>query len=57
MSHGYEKKLLDQAIDNATITMRNAQIKSCKDNNLAWCEATTLSIESGITQYLGLASC
>jgi putative ABC transport system permease protein len=53
-----KKELLDQAIDNATITMRNTQIKSCKDNNFGVVRSDDLINRIlGITQYLGLASC
>ncbi|HEY4616766.1 MAG TPA: ABC transporter permease [Flavobacterium sp.] len=53
-----KKELLDQAIDNATITMRNVRkLSPVKDNNFGVVRSDDLINRIlGITQYLGLAS-
>jgi putative ABC transport system permease protein len=53
-----KKELLDQAIDNATITMRNVRkLSPIKDNNFGVVRSDDLINRIlGITQYLGLAS-
>jgi putative ABC transport system permease protein len=53
-----KKELLDQAIDNATITMRNVRkLRPSKDNNFGVVRSDDLINRIlGITQYLGLAS-
>jgi putative ABC transport system permease protein len=52
------KELLDQAIDNATITMRNVRkLTPVKDNNFGVVRSDDLINRIlGITKYLGLAS-
>jgi putative ABC transport system permease protein len=52
------KELLDQAIDNATITMRNVRkLSPVKDNNFGVVRSDDLINRIlGITKYLGLAS-
>lgn len=53
-----KKELLDQAIDNATITMRNVRkLSPVKDNNFGVVRSDDLINRIlGITKYLGLAS-
>ncbi|MFT4973809.1 MAG: putative ABC transport system permease protein [Saprospiraceae bacterium] len=53
-----KKELLEQAIDNATITMRNVRkLSPIKDNNFGMVRSDDLINRIlGITQYLGLAS-
>nr|WP_100208550.1 ABC transporter permease [Flavobacterium frigoris] len=53
-----KKELLDQAIDHATITMRNVRkLKPVKDNNFGVVRSDDLINRIlGITKYLGLAS-
>ncbi|MFT7335360.1 MAG: putative ABC transport system permease protein [Porticoccaceae bacterium] len=53
-----KKELLGQAIDNATITMRNVRkLSPAKDNNFGVVRSDDLINRIlGITQYLGLAS-